>query len=112
MASFNQEQASAISFTIRALRPGWNHAAVMRVLEGFAVEDRPVGDVVRACFRAASDPKAMAPTAIGWEQFWAPAGGGRADNGLRLCAECLTRKPVQAMATTSPPFICQTCHHG
>ena len=107
--SFNQEQASAISYTIRTLRPGWNHGAVMRVLEGFALENRPVDLVVTACFRAAQDPKAQAPTAIGWEQFWAKA-GGKQDNGLRLCAECLTRKPLGHMASMQPPFICQTCH--
>lgn len=106
--SFNQEQASAISYTIRTLRPGWNHGAVMRVLEGFALQGRPVDLVVTACFRAASDPKAQAPTAIGWEQFWVKA-GGKADNGSRLCSECLTRKPIGHMATTQPPFICQTC---
>ena len=110
--SFNQEQASAISYTIRTIRPGWNYGAVMRILEGFALENRPVADVVTACFRAAQDPKAQAPTAISWEQFWAKAGNAKADNGTRLCSECLTRKPMGHMATTQPPFICQTCADG
>jgi hypothetical protein len=111
MASFTQEQASAISYTIRTLRPGWNYGAVMKILEGFSTEGRPVADVVTACFRAAQDPKAQAPTAITWEQFWVKS-GGKADNGMRLCAECLTRKPLGHMASTQPPFICQTCHDG
>lgn len=80
----------------------------MQVLSGLAVQGKPVEDVVLAAFRAAQDPKAQAPTAITWEQFWVKA-GGKSDNGLRLCAECLTRKPLGHMASTQPPFICQEC---
>lgn len=111
MASFTKEQASAISYTIRTLRPGWNHGAVMRILEGFALENRPVDLVVTACFRAAQDAKAQAPTAITWEQFWAKA-GGKSDDGTRMCSECLRRKPLGHMASTQPPFICRECHEG
>jgi hypothetical protein len=62
--------------------------------------------------RAAQDPKAMAPTAIGFEQYWAKAGKGRTDNGLRMCGECLQRKPLGHMATNQAPWICQTCADG
>ncbi|MBT2537237.1 hypothetical protein [Arthrobacter sp. ISL-69] len=109
MATFNQEQASAIAYVIRTLRPGWAYPAVMKTLEGFAVADRPVADVVLAAMRAATDPKATAPTAIGFEQYWAKTATGKPDNGVRLCSECLTRKPLGAMASVQPPFICQTC---
>lgn len=112
MASFNQEQASAIAYVIRTLRPGWAYPAVMKVLGGFAVADRPVADVVLASMRAAQDPKAMAPTAIGFEQYWTRTGKGGVDNGMRMCSECLARKPLGHMVSTQPPFICQTCADG
>jgi hypothetical protein len=112
MATFNQEQASAIAYVIRTLRPGWAYPVVMKVLEGFAVADRPVADVVLAAVKAAQDPKAMAPTAIGFDQYWTKSGKGNADNGVRLCSECLTRKPLGHMASLQPPFICKTCADG
>lgn len=112
MASFNQEQASAIAYVVRTLRPGWNYPAVMKTLAVFAEDNRPVADVVVASFRAAQDPNAKAPTAIGFEQYWTKAPGGHADNGVRLCGECLTRKPLGLMATVQAPWICQTCSEG
>ena len=101
------EQANAISYVVRALRPGWNHDAILKVLD--SVRGREVADVVTACYRAAMDPAALAPTAIGFEQYWAKAEGGKSDPGVRLCAECLVRKPLAAMATQRAPFICRRC---
>ncbi|WP_427130375.1 hypothetical protein [Pseudarthrobacter sp. S9] len=112
MPSFNQEQASAISYVIRTLRPGWQYGTVMGILRGFAEENRPVADVVTASMRAAHDPKAQAPTAITWEQYWTKTGKGKTDNGIRMCQECLERKPLGHMVSTQPPFICQTCADG
>lgn len=108
MLSFNEDQANSISFTIRTLRPGWHHKALMQVLGGLAAQGRPVEDVVLAAFRAAQDVNAQAPTAIVWDQYWSKA-GGKADNGLRMCGECLQRKPLGHMTTSRPPFTCQGC---
>jgi hypothetical protein len=108
LPSFNQDQAASISYVVRTLRPGWNHGALMRVLEGLAIQGRPVADVVLASFRAAQDPAAQAPTAIGWDQYWVKDGKGT-DNGLRLCSECTQRKPLGHMTSTRPPFICREC---
>lgn len=109
MPSFNQEQRSAIAYVIRTQRPGWAYPAVMNALEVFANENRPVADVVLAAMRAAQDPKAQAPAAIGFDQYWAKAGKGGNDDGTRRCRECLVRKPIGHMATTEAPWTCQTC---
>lgn len=109
MATFNQEQASAIAYVVRTLRPGWSYPAVMRVLEVFANENRPVADVVLASMRAAQDAKAQAPTAIGFDQYWAKAGKGGTDDGMRRCMECLHKKPIGHMATAQAPWICRDC---
>jgi hypothetical protein len=108
LPSFKPEQASAIAYTIRTLRPGWNYGTLMNILAGFSVQNRPVADVVLASFRAAQDPKAQAPTAIEWDQYWVKDGKG-SDNGLRLCGECTQRKPLGHMTSTRPPFVCREC---
>lgn len=100
------EQANAISYVVRTLRPGWNHSAILRVLD--SVRTREVSDTVMACFRAAQDPAAKAPTAIGFDQYWAKA-DAKPDSGKRLCGECLERKPLGHFPSPRPPFICQRC---
>lgn len=109
MLSFTEDQANSISYTIRTLRPGWHHKALMNVLGGLAAQGKPVEDVVLASFRAAQDSAAQAPTAITWDQYWTKNGSGKSDNGLRMCGECLERKPLGHMTSTRPPFICQRC---
>jgi hypothetical protein len=110
MPSFNPDQANSISYVIRTLRPGWNHNVLMQTLTGLAVQGKPVADVVTAAFRAAQDPKAQAPTAILWDQYWVKPAGGNTDNGVRMCVECLVHKPIGHMTTTRPPFVCVGCH--
>ncbi|MDQ0241215.1 hypothetical protein [Arthrobacter bambusae] len=109
MLSFTEDQANSISYTIRTLRPGWHHKALMNVLGGLAAQGKPVEDVVLASFRAAQDSNAQAPTAITWDQYWTKSGSGKSDNGLRMCGECLQRKPLGHMTSNRPPFICQRC---
>ena len=109
MPSFNPDQANSIVYTIRTLRPAWNYTALMQILTGLAMQEKPVADVVVACFRAATDPNAHAPTAINWDQYWVKTKGGNVDNGIRICVECLVRKPIGHMTTSQPPFTCQDC---
>lgn len=109
MPSINQDQANSIAYTIRTLRPAWNYTALMQILNGLGLQNKPVEDIVMAAFRAATDQNAHAPTAINWPQYWTKSKGGNVDNGVRLCVECLHQKPIGHMTTSQPPFTCQDC---
>ena len=109
MPTLNQDQASSITYTIRALRPAWAYEPLMAVLTGLSLQGKPVEGIVLAAFRAAQDGAAKAPTAITWEQYWTKSSGGNTDNGVRLCVECCGYKPIGLMTTTKPPFTCVEC---